>query len=121
MGVRVIFRCESCNMQPDAATQRALVGQLRDRTRGEYRDVQPAGWLLWTGGGGLGSKRYACAAHRDELIADLRRHYGTMRCGVLAEEPYEAIWPDGLNGFDERDLTAMLRGAAGASSRAAGA
>lgn len=120
MAVRVVFRCETCNITPDALTQRALEGQLRDRVFGEYRDAQPAGWLVWTAGGVLGSKRYACPAHRDELTALLRRHYGTVRCGVFDEEPYAAIWPDGLNGFDERELAAMLRGAAGAPPRAAG-
>jgi len=120
MAVRVVFRCETCNITPDALTQRALEGQLRDRVFGEYRDAQPAGWLVWTAGGVLGSKRYACPAHRDELTALLRRHYGTVRCGVFDEEPYAAIWPDGLNGFDERELAAMLRGAAGAPARAAG-
>jgi hypothetical protein len=120
MPVKVLFRCETCQARPDEVTQRTLEGQLRDRTFGEYRDAQPGGWLVWTAGGPLGSKRYACSAHRDELIAELRRHYGAIRCGVLAEEPYTAIWPDGLNGFDERELAALLRGSAGAPSRSAG-
>lgn len=120
MGVRIVFRCETCAMQPDAATHRTFMGQLRDRTPGEYRDVQPGGWLLWTGGGALGSKRYACAAHRDELIAQLRRQYGAIRCSVLAEEPYTAIWPDGLNGFDEHAFATLLGGARGTPSPAAG-
>ncbi len=119
MSVKVLFRCETCHVRPDDATQRALASQLRDRTFGEYRDAQPGGWLVWTGGGPLGSKRYACPAHRDELSADLRRHYGTIRCGVWDDEPYETIWPDGLNGFDERGLTVMLRGPAGVSTRTA--
>lgn len=120
MPTKVIFRCETCRAQPDPVTQRTLEGQLRDRTFGQYRDAQPAGWLIWTGGGALGSKRYACPAHRDELTADLRRHYGAIRCGVSAQEPYEAIWPDGFNGFDERELAALLRGVAGTPSRTAG-
>jgi hypothetical protein len=110
MGVKVIFRCEHCRARPDAATQRALEGQLRDRTFGEFLDAQPAGWLIWTAGGPLGSKRYACPAHRDELAAALRRHHGTVRCGVWREEPYPAVWPEGLNGFDERELAELLRG-----------
>jgi hypothetical protein len=120
MPVKLLFRCETCDAQPDEVTQRTLEGQLRDRTFGEYRDAQPAGWLVWTGGGALGSKRYACPAHRDELVADLRRHYGAIRCGVRAEEPYEAIWPHGFNGFDERALAALLRGGAGTRSSTAG-
>lgn len=121
MGVKVIFRCEHCGTQPDDATQRALKGQLRDRAVGEYRDAQPAGWLIWTGGGPLGSKRYACPAHRDELTADLRRSYAAVRCGAWAEEPYPAVWPDGLRGFDERGLTQLLRaGDHPSGSRAAG-
>jgi hypothetical protein len=120
MAVRVVFRCETCKITPDALTQRALEGQLRDRTFGEYRDAQPAGWLIWTAGGALGSKRYACPAHHDELTAQLRRDYGTVRCGVFEEEPYTAIWPDGLNGFDERELAALLRGETGAPPRVAG-
>jgi hypothetical protein len=108
MAVKVVFRCEHCDARPDDATQRTLLGQLRDRTVGEFRDAQPGGWLIWTAGGPLGSKRYACPEHRAELVDYLRRHFGTARCGVHAEEPYAALWPDGLNGFDERGLAALL-------------
>jgi hypothetical protein len=110
MPVRVIFRCEHCDAQPDTDTQRALEGQLRDRTFGEFRDAQPGGWLVWTGGGPLGAKRYACDEHRAELVAGLRRLFGARRCGVNADEPYPALWPQGMSGFDERELTALLRG-----------
>lgn len=110
MAVRVIFRCEHCDALPDPATQRTLEGQLRDRTVGEYRDAQPGGWLIWTAGGPLGSKRYACATHRGELVQRLRRQFGAVRCDVHRDEPYPALWPDGLGGFDERELAALLRG-----------
>jgi hypothetical protein len=110
MAVRVVFRCDHCGAQPDSATQRSLEGQLRDRTFGEYRDAMPGGWLVWTAGGPLGSKRYACPEHRAELTEDLRRHFGASRCGVGHEGPYEAIWPAGVRGFDERDLAELLGG-----------
>jgi len=98
MTVRVLFRCEQCDALPDPATERTLGGQLRDRTFGECQDAQPGGWLIWTAGGPLGSKRYACPQHRDDLIAYLRRHYGAIRCGVWKAEPYPALWPDGFSG-----------------------
>jgi hypothetical protein len=120
MSVKVLFRCETCKARPDDVTQRTLESQLRDRTFGEFREAQPGSWLVWTAGGPLGSKRYACPAHHEELIALLRRHYGAIRCGVWASEPYQAIWPDGLNGFDERELAEMLRAKPGAPTRAAG-
>jgi hypothetical protein len=120
MGVKVLFRCECCDARPDAVTQRTLEGQLRDRTFGEYRDAQPGGWLVWTAGGPLGAKCYACPAHREQMTKELRRHYGTVRCGVWQEEPYPALWPDGLNGFDERELARMLGADPRAGSRTAG-
>jgi hypothetical protein len=120
MGVRVLFRCECCEAQPDAATQRTLEGQLRDRTFGEYRDAQPGGWLIWTAGGRLGSKCYACQEHREQMIEDLRRRYGAVRCGVRQDGPYPALWPDGFNGFDERELARLLGAGPRAGSRAAG-
>jgi hypothetical protein len=116
MAVRVRFRCAHCDALPDPATQRALEGQLRDRTRGEFRDAQPAGWLVWTGGGALGSKLYACAEHRAELTADVRRRFGAIRWLVWGSEPYPAVWPDGLRGFDEAELDALLAGERAASA-----
>jgi hypothetical protein len=110
MAVRVIFRCEHCDAVPDPATQRTLEGQLQDHTYGEYRDAQPGEWLIWTAGGPLGAKRYACPAHRGDLVDHLRRHFGTRRCGVHADEPYPSLWPDGLSGFDEREFAALRRG-----------
>jgi hypothetical protein len=121
MPVKVIFRCEHCDAQPDAATQRTLEGQLRDRTFGVYRDALPGGWLIWTAGGPLGSKRYACPGHRARMIENLRREYGTIRCGVWDDEPYPALWPAGVRGLDDADLDALLAGDARRSgSRPAG-
>ena len=108
MPVRMRFGCEHCDARPDAATQRALEGQLRDRTHGEFRDAQPGGWLIWTAGAGLGSKRYACPRHRADLTDYVRRHFGAIRSIVLQPEPYLAVWPDGLRGFDERGLEELL-------------
>jgi hypothetical protein len=116
MAVRVRFRCAHCDALPDPATQRALEGQLRDRTRGEFRDAQPGGWLVWTGGGALGPKLYACAEHRAELNADVRRRFGAIRSLVWRSEPYPALWPDGLRGLDDRDLEALLAGERPASA-----
>jgi hypothetical protein len=110
MPVRMRFGCEHCDAQPDGVTQRTLEGQLRDGTRGEFRDAQPGGWLIWTAGGALGSKLYACPRHRGELAADARRHFGAMRSIVWQPEPYLALWPDGLSGFDERGLETLLAG-----------
>lgn len=109
MTVRVLFRCEHCGARPDLDTQRTLLGQLLDRSFGEYFDAQPGGWLIWTGGGVLGHKRYACARHRDELIGDLRRHYGAVHsAAVWRYGPYRALWPDGFSALDERELGDLL-------------
>ncbi len=81
---------------------------MLDRRFGEYLDAQPGGWLIFTAGGPLGSKRYACPEHRDDLTAYVRRHYGAVcHAGVHATEPYEAVWPDGVSGLDERELTKL--------------
>lgn len=108
MAVRVRFRCEHCDALPDPATQRALEGQLRDPTRGELRDAQPGGWLVWTAGGSLGSKLYACPRHRAELTDCVRRRFGAIRSIVWRDEPYPAFWPDGLGGLEDRELEALL-------------
>jgi hypothetical protein len=116
MSVRVRFRCEHCEAQPDGVTQRTLEGQLRDRTRGEFRDAQPGGWLIWMAGGALGSKLYACPRHHDELTAHVRRQYGAIRSIACQAEPFPALWPDGVSGFDERGLEALLAGERSAAS-----
>jgi hypothetical protein len=90
MPVRVRFRCEHCDELPDPATQLTLEGQLLDRTHGEFWDAHPGGWLIWTAGGALGSKLYACARHRTDLTAHVRRHYGAIRSIVWRSEPYPA-------------------------------
>lgn len=109
MTVRVLFRCEQCGARPDVDTERTLLGQLLDRSFAEYLDAQPGGWLIWTGGGAFGAKRYACARHRDDLIAHLRRHYGaTHHAAVWRYGPYRALWPDGFSALDERELADLL-------------
>ncbi len=121
MTVRVLFGCEHCDARPDADTQRTLQSQLRDRRCGAYLDAQPGGWLIWTAGGALGRRRYACPQHRDHLTAELRRHYRALHPGVLEEEPHPTLWPDGFSALDERELTRLLAADAyGAVSRAAG-
>jgi hypothetical protein len=108
--VRVVFRCERCRTVPDAATQRTLLGQLRKRRVAELLDAEPGGWLIWTAGGALGPRRYACAEHRQTLIDHLRTHYGTTHPGVRAAEPYPSLWPDALSSLDERDFAELLGG-----------
>jgi hypothetical protein len=110
MPVQVRFCCEHCDALPDAVTQRTLEGQLCDRTHGEFRDAQPGGWLIWTAGGALGSRLYACPVHRSDLTDHVRRNYGAIRSIAWRPEPYPALWPDGLRGFDERELEALLAG-----------
>jgi hypothetical protein len=112
MAVRVRFRCEHCDAMPDDATQRTLEGQLLDRTHGELRDALPGGWLIWTAGGALGSKAYACPRHRADLVDHVRRHHGALRSPARRSAPYPALWPDGLRGFDEREAEALLARAA---------
>lgn len=109
MTVRLLFCCERCGARPDADTERTLLGQLRDRAFAEYLDAQPGGWLIWSGGGVFGAKRYACARHRDDLIADLHRHHGaTHSAAVRKHGPYRALWPDGFSALDERELAELL-------------
>jgi hypothetical protein len=78
MPVTLVFCCEICGSRPDPATQRSLERQLLDLRHGEYIDASPRGWLTWQGHGLYGPTRYACAAHRGELKAFLREHYGTL-------------------------------------------
>jgi len=110
MTVRVLFACEHCGARPDADTQRTLQGQLRDRRCGAYLDAQPGGWLIWTAGGALGRRRYACPEHRDDLTTELRKHYGALHPGVLDREPYPALWPAGFSALDEQELAQLLAG-----------
>jgi hypothetical protein len=111
MGVKMRFRCDHCQAPPDAATCRALQAQLHDRRLGVYLDAQPGGWLVFTGGGPLGAKRYACPEHRDDLTVYLHRHYGAIGpTRVHATEAIETLWPDGFTGFDEREFRKLLGG-----------
>lgn len=88
MPSRVIFRCEFCEALPDDQTQRTLEHGLRELAFGQYLDVPPGRWLAWLGGGPLGPRRYACAAHRGELTAYLREHYGTIAPHPWKRPPY---------------------------------
>lgn len=119
MAVRMLFRCEHCDALPDPDTQRTLHGQLRDRRFGEYLDAQPGGWLIWTAGGVLGPRRYACPQHRSDLTDYLRKHYDAIHRGVWRSEPYPALWPNGFSALDERELAELLAGDLRAVSRAA--
>jgi hypothetical protein len=88
VSIRVIFRCEFCDATPDQATQGTLERQLRELAFGTYLEVPPGGWLAWHGGGPLGPRRYACRAHRGELTAYLRHHYGTIAPHPWKMPPY---------------------------------
>lgn len=85
---RVIFRCDFCDAAPDADTQRMLEHGLRELAFGQYVEVPPGHWLAWLGGGPLGPRRYSCAAHRGELTAYLREHYGTIAPHPWKRPPY---------------------------------
>jgi len=88
MPSRVIFRCQFCNTPPDSETQLTLERQLRELVFGEYLDAPPGRWLAWHGRGPLGPTRYACAAHRGELTAYVREHYGTVAPHPWKRPPY---------------------------------
>jgi len=55
---------------------------------GEYVDAEPGHWLVWRGGGIYGRDLYACAEHRGDLTAHLRRHYGTLGWHPWKRPPY---------------------------------
>jgi hypothetical protein len=115
MSTRVIFRCDFCPSAPDPRTQLALEGQLRELAFGEYVDIEPGRWLVWHGGGPLGPRRYACAAHRGDLTAYLREHYGTIAPNPWKRPPYpttkrtddteRAIRHGGLSGMPKWGLS----------------
>jgi hypothetical protein len=88
MPSRVIFRCQFCDAVPDEETQRGLERQLRELAFGAYLDVPPGRWLAWHGRGPLGPTRYACPAHRGDLTAYLREHYGTIAPNPWKMPPY---------------------------------
>lgn len=93
MPIRLIFRCEFCDAQPDADTQRSLEYQLSELEWGQYTDAGPGQWLIWHGKGLYGPTRYACAVHRIALRDYLRKHYGTLgwhpHARVLGDLPPE--------------------------------
>lgn len=93
MAVKVVFRCEHCDVGPDRSTQRTLERQLRDRTLGRLLDAQPGNWLIWTAGGPFGARRYACADHREQLIGYVERHHGRAGAGA-ADERAPWTWRD---------------------------
>ena len=91
MTVRVIFRCEICQAEPDPETRAALERQLLDLRHGEYVDAgegPPAPWLTWHGRGIYGPVRYACGAHRGDLKAAVREQYGTLGWHPWARGPH---------------------------------
>src|SRR6195952_1224436 len=88
MPVRVIFRCEFCDAVPDAMTQMQLERTVRDLVFGEYVDAPPGRWLVWHGQGILRPRRYACEAHRGDLVAFLREHYGPVAPHPGKRPPY---------------------------------
>jgi len=95
MPSRLIFRCQFCDAQPDPDTQASLESQVRVLLFGEYLDAPPEGWLTWTGRGICGPVRYACAGHRDELQAYVRRHYGSVAWQAKKEGPFPRYPPPG--------------------------
>lgn len=91
MATRLRFACEFCPARPGEQTARSLTGLLRAPASPPLADVLPERWLVWRGGGALGPRRYACAAHRGELIAYLRRHYAGVHSCVWQRPPYPNI------------------------------
>ena len=88
MPCSVVFRCEFCQVVPDAETQVWLERQMLDLRHGEYLDIEPANWLVWHGRGAYGATRYACGDHRGELKTLVRTHYGSLGSGPWAEGPH---------------------------------
>ena len=88
MPVRLRFRCQFCDAEPCPETHRSLLGQVRELHFGEYLDMLPGRWLVWTGGGYLGPKAYACEGHRGDLTAQIRRTYGTLSTSPWKRPPY---------------------------------
>jgi hypothetical protein len=112
MPVSVVFTCEICGVRPDPETQVALERQLLDLRHGEYVDADPGRWLTWHGRGMYGPQRYACGAHRGELKAVVREHYGTLGWHPWAKGPHP--WA-GRRGTDRaRVLVRALRSTFGA-------
>lgn len=94
MTTRLRFACDFCAARPDELTQGSLLRTLRDAGSAPFVDALPGRWLVWRGGGGLGPRRYACAAHRGELTAYLRRHYAGINACVWQRPPYPQVRSD---------------------------
>lgn len=88
MTTRLIFRCQFCDCAPDPLTQLSLERSVVDITFGTYVDAMPGQWLIWHGHGPYGPTRYACAAHRGDLVGYLREHYGTIGPHPWKRPPY---------------------------------
>jgi hypothetical protein len=88
MPVSLRFRCQFCDDRPDPLTQVSLVAAMRQATLGEHQDALPGRWLIFHARGLFGPPRYACEAHRGDLVAYLREHYGTVGPQVWRRPPY---------------------------------
>ena len=88
MSVRLIFRCQFCDRQPDPLTQISLEKSVPEMIWGAYEDAMPAKWLIWHGRGLYGPARYACPDHRGDLVAYLRHNYGTIGWHPWKRPPY---------------------------------
>jgi hypothetical protein len=106
MSVRLIFRCQYCDAQPDPLTQISLEKSLPELMWGQYEDAMPEKWLIWHGRGLYGPARYACPDHRGDLVAFLREHYGTIGWHPWKRPPYPR---DLKNPDKERAIAVGLR------------
>ena len=61
----------------------------REILSAQYLDAEPGHWIVWSGGGIFGRTRYACAEHRGDLVAHLRKHYGNIGWQPWAKGPYK--------------------------------
>lgn len=102
MATRFRFACQFCAARPGEQTERSLTRLLRAPTATPFADALPERWLVWRGGGALGPRRYACAAHRSELTAYLRRHYAGVHSCVWQRPPYPEISPETAIGAARR-------------------
>ena len=46
MSVRLVFRCQFCDAQPDPLTQISLEKSVPELIWGAYEDAMPAQWLI---------------------------------------------------------------------------
>ena len=115
MPVSLRFRCQYCDEQPDPLTQISLVAAMRQTTLGEYQDALPGRWLIFHGRGLFGPPRYACPAHRGDLVAYLRDALRGGRLSGLAApalpvEPRALRCRQGMEGRDDApDRRALTR------------